>query len=280
GDNYKVRKERILFHFGWMNINFAIRKDELLDIIETRTSCAIGLYEKWERSNHLSVMFIKTKSQNARKFLEEIEQFFDKKEKVKTSNFLAKFISMKYKDKENIMEYIMEMSNLISKLKSLKLKLGKDLLMHLVLISHFAQFKVSYNSQKDKWSFNELISHCVQEEERLYRDKTKIHLTFVPKDTWWVDFGATTPISVTMQDCLWSQQPSDIERFIFVDVFKSFKAEVELNLKRKLKLSNLIMVMNIIVDMMDQENNVYGLLQFFSKSVKLFYNTPCQANLT
>ena len=86
------------------------------------------------------------------------------------SNLLTKLISMKYKGKGNIKEYIMEMSNLALKLKSLKLELGEDLLVHLVLISlpaHFGQFKVSYNTQKDKWSLNELISHCVQEEERL-----------------------------------------------------------------------------------------------------------------
>jgi len=35
-------------------------------------------------------------------------------------------------------------------------------------------------------------------------------------DTWWVDFGAITHISVAMQGCLWSQPPSDAERFIYV----------------------------------------------------------------
>ncbi|RDX58402.1 hypothetical protein CR513_62282, partial [Mucuna pruriens] len=62
------------------------------------------------------------------------------------------------------------MSNLAAKLKSLKLELSEDLIVHLVLISlskHFGQFKVSYNTQKDKWSFNEFVSHCVQEEEML-----------------------------------------------------------------------------------------------------------------
>jgi len=70
----------------------------------------------------------------------------------------------------------MEMSNLASKLKALKLELGEDLLVHLVLISlltHLGQFKVSYNTQKDKWSLNELISRCVQEEERLQRDRSE-----------------------------------------------------------------------------------------------------------
>ena len=68
------------------------------------------------------------------------------------------------------------MSNLALKLKALMLELGEDLLVHLVLISlpiHFGQFKVSYNTQKDKWSLNELISHNVQEEERREKDRSE-----------------------------------------------------------------------------------------------------------
>jgi len=40
---------------------------------------------------------------------------------------------------------------------------------------------------------------------------SEVNLAFVPKDTWWVDSGATTHISVTMQGCLWSRLPSDDE---------------------------------------------------------------------
>ena len=68
------------------------------------------------------------------------------------------------------------MSHLASKLKALKLELSEDLLVHLVLISlpaQFGQFKVSYNCQKEKWSLNELISYCVQEEERLKQARTE-----------------------------------------------------------------------------------------------------------
>ena len=42
-----------------MDIDYAIRKNEPLSIIGTSTP-DVDLYEKWERSNHLSVMFIKT----------------------------------------------------------------------------------------------------------------------------------------------------------------------------------------------------------------------------
>ena len=80
----------------------------------------------------------------------------------------------------------MEMSHIVSKLKTLKIQLSKDLLVNLVLNSlsaHFNQIKVSYNCQKEKWSLNELISFCVQEEERLKQDKTKsAHLASTSKD--------------------------------------------------------------------------------------------------
>ena len=83
---------------------------------------------------------------------------------------------MRYKGNGNIREYIMEMSHLASKLKTLKLELSEYLLVHFILISlpaHFGQFKVSYNTLKDTWSLSELISYCVQEEERLQQDKTE-----------------------------------------------------------------------------------------------------------
>ncbi|XP_060183340.1 uncharacterized protein LOC132613340 [Lycium barbarum] len=78
------------------------------------------------------------------------------------------------KGKGNIREYIMEMSNLVTKLRTFKLELSDDILVHLVLISlpaQFSQFKVSYNTQKEKWTLNELIAQCVQEEDRLKQER-------------------------------------------------------------------------------------------------------------
>ena len=43
-----------------MDIDYAIRKDEPPAISATSTKVAIELYENWERSNRLSIMFIKT----------------------------------------------------------------------------------------------------------------------------------------------------------------------------------------------------------------------------
>ncbi|XP_047331248.1 uncharacterized protein LOC124934757 [Impatiens glandulifera] len=123
---------------------------------------------------------------NAKDFLVKIEKYFEKSDKAKTSTLLKILISMKFKGKEKIREYIMEMSNIVSKLKALKLEMSEDLLVHLVLISlsvQFSQFQVSYNRQREKWSLNELISFCVQEEERLQQNKTEnAHLANTSKE--------------------------------------------------------------------------------------------------
>ncbi|RVW31572.1 Retrovirus-related Pol polyprotein from transposon TNT 1-94 [Vitis vinifera] len=183
---------------------------------------------------------------NASDFLAEIQKRFAKNDKAETSTLLASLISMKYKGKGNVREYIMEMSHLASKLKALKLELSDDLLVHLVLISlpaQFNQFKVSYNCQKDKWTLNELISFCVQEEERLKQDKTEsAHLASTSKDkgkrknkdnkpghtkkectkyaVWRVKKGMFLTLG-----CLSYRKPSDVERCIYVGDGQSVEVE-------------------------------------------------------
>ena len=46
GDNYKVWRERVLLHLGWMDIDYVIRKDEPPSITKTSTPDAVDLYEK------------------------------------------------------------------------------------------------------------------------------------------------------------------------------------------------------------------------------------------
>jgi len=107
---------------------------------------------------------------SAKSFLAEVANQFTKSDKVEGSTHLSMLVNMCYNSKENIREYIMEMSNLVSKLKALKLELSEEILVHFILISlppQYNPFKINYNAQREKWSLNELSSHCVQEEKRL-----------------------------------------------------------------------------------------------------------------
>ena len=54
---------------------------------------------------------------------------------------------------------------------------------------------------------------------------SEVNLALVPSDTWWIDTGATTHISVTMQACHSSRLPIDGERYIYMRNGK--KAQVQ-----------------------------------------------------
>ncbi|XP_074321767.1 uncharacterized protein LOC141658944 [Silene latifolia] len=197
GTNFKYWKENVMIVLGCMDLDLALRDERPATLTATSTSDAKRDMEKWERSNRMSLMIMKraipesfrgtmSEEDNAKKFLVELEKRFVKNEKSETNTLLTSLVSNRYKATGNIREYIMEMSHIASKLKALKLDLSEDLLVHLVLISlpkKFNHFTVSYNCQKEKWTLNELISHCVQEEERLKQEKTEsAHLASFSKD--------------------------------------------------------------------------------------------------
>ncbi|KAF7838996.1 putative RNA-directed DNA polymerase [Senna tora] len=61
GNNYRLWKEKIILQLGWMDVDYAIRKDEPPALTDTSNKSKIDLYERWERSNCLSMMYIKSK---------------------------------------------------------------------------------------------------------------------------------------------------------------------------------------------------------------------------
>ena len=61
-------------------------------------------------------------------FFTDIEKRFVKNENVEVGTILTILISMRYKDNGNIREYIMEMSYLVSKVKTLNLEISEDLI--------------------------------------------------------------------------------------------------------------------------------------------------------
>jgi gag-polypeptide of LTR copia-type len=109
-------------------------------------------------------------------YLKEFERRFVRNEKSEIDILLNKLCTMKYNGRSNVRDHILEMMNSASKLKRHKLDISKYMLVYLSLNSFstsFGQFKVRYNCQKESWIVNELISHCVQEEERLKTNKSE-----------------------------------------------------------------------------------------------------------
>ncbi|XP_062089771.1 uncharacterized protein LOC133796317 [Humulus lupulus] len=196
--NFKDWKRNLLIVLGCMDLDHVLRDEQHAPLTKESTRDVKADFERWDRSNRMSLMIMKhsipeafwgTKSEGitkAKNFLEQIEEHFAKNDKVEMTTLLGSLMTMKYKGQGNVREYIMEMYHIVSKLKTLKIELFDNVLVLMVLLTlpaQFNQIKISYNCQKEKWTLNELISHRVQEEERLKKDKTKsAHLATTSKD--------------------------------------------------------------------------------------------------
>ena len=122
GDNYKVWNERILLHLGCMDIDYAIRKDKPT-ITDTNTIVEKALYKQWERSNRLSLMFIKTKisygihgfvdqHDNVKVLLKAIDEQFVTSNKALASTLIMKSSSLRLTNVSGVQEHIMQMRDI------------------------------------------------------------------------------------------------------------------------------------------------------------------------
>ena len=110
---------------GWMDIDYAIRKDEPPALTNTSTAVDITLYERWERSNRLSMIFIKTKisasirgsvdqHEKARDLLKAIDDQFVTSDKALASTLIMKFSSLRLTSVKGVREHIMQMRDTVA----------------------------------------------------------------------------------------------------------------------------------------------------------------------
>ena len=127
-----------------MDIDCAIRKDEPDPITETSTAEAICLYDKWERSNRLSVMFIKTKISagirgsveqidKVKPLLKAIEEQFVTFDKALASTLIMQFSSTKLTVIRGVCDHIMCMRDIAVRLKSLEVTMSDTFFVHYIL---------------------------------------------------------------------------------------------------------------------------------------------------
>jgi len=123
GDNYKIWKERILLQLRWMDIYYVIRKDKLPTITDESSPIVVVLYERWDRSNRLNVIFIKTKisvgirgsvdqHDKVQDLLKAIDDQFITSDKALTNTLIIKFSFLRLTSVKGVCEYIMQMQDI------------------------------------------------------------------------------------------------------------------------------------------------------------------------
>nr|CAE02719.2 OSJNBa0055H05.6 [Oryza sativa Japonica Group] len=102
------------------------------------------------------------------KYLESIKSQFTGSSKFYATQLIKQLVTERYHG-GGVKDHILRMSNMASKLKQKDLGISDDFLVHLVLSSlpkNFDNLVVNYKISTENWNIEELISNCVQEEER------------------------------------------------------------------------------------------------------------------
>ncbi|GAV80105.1 UBN2_2 domain-containing protein [Cephalotus follicularis] len=181
GTNFLTWKEQIGIVLGVMDLDHALRIDTPAAITAQSTIEQRAPYEKWERSNHMSLLIMKSSisvairgaipdSNDAKTYLASVEEQFKGSSKAHASTLIMKMLTTRYDGTSGVCEYIMMMNDMSSKLKGMEMEISEGFLVHFIMTSlpvQFGPFKINYNTQKEKWKMSELIAMCVQEEERL-----------------------------------------------------------------------------------------------------------------
>ncbi|GAV78137.1 UBN2_2 domain-containing protein, partial [Cephalotus follicularis] len=180
GTNFLTWKEQIGIVLGVMDLDHALLIDTLAPITAQSTIEQRAAYEKWERSNRMSLMIMKSSisvaiqraipdSNDAKTYLASVEEQFKGYSKAHASTLIMKMLTTRYDGTSGVREHIM-MNDMASELKGMEITISEGFLVHFIMTSlpvQFGPFKINYNTQKEKWKMSELIAMCVQEEERL-----------------------------------------------------------------------------------------------------------------
>ena len=86
------------------------------------------------------------------------------------NTLIMKFLSLRLTSVKGVCEHIMDMKDIAAQLKKLEVDMSDSFLVHYILNTlpkQYEPFKISYNTHKDKWTINELMTICVQEKGRL-----------------------------------------------------------------------------------------------------------------
>ncbi|GMP42000.1 hypothetical protein CsSME_00011892 [Camellia sinensis var. sinensis] len=122
-----------------MDLDLALRVDEPPIPTESSTLTERASYERWERSNHLSLTLIKSHiskgirgsipdCDKVKVFMKAIEEQFVTPDKALANTLVKKLSSMRLNGSKGVHEHIMEMRDIAAQLKTLETEISESFL--------------------------------------------------------------------------------------------------------------------------------------------------------
>ena len=127
-------------------------------------------------------MFIKThistgirgsieKHDKVQDLLKVIDNKFAKSMKSLVGTLNILFSTLRLTGVNGVLDHIMRMMDIATQLKNLKVTISESFLVQYILCTlplQYSPFKIFYKTHKEDWSISELLTVCMEEEERLH----------------------------------------------------------------------------------------------------------------
>ena len=127
-------------------------------------------------------MFIKThistsirgsieKHDKVQDLLKVIDNKFAKFMKSLVGTLIILFSTLRLTGVNGVLDHIMRMMDIATQLKNLKVTISESFLVQYILCTlplQYSPFKIFYKTHKEDWSISELLTVCMEEEERLH----------------------------------------------------------------------------------------------------------------
>ncbi|KAK3009151.1 hypothetical protein RJ639_014178 [Escallonia herrerae] len=137
GTNFRKWKEQISIILGVMDLDYALRVDAPAALTAESSTEQKAAYEKWERSNCISLMIMKGSittairgaipdSDNAKLYLAHIEEQFQGSSKAHATTLITKMVTLKYSGSNGVREHILRMNDMASQLKGLDMEISEE----------------------------------------------------------------------------------------------------------------------------------------------------------
>ncbi|XP_044475754.1 uncharacterized protein LOC123203468 [Mangifera indica] len=192
GLNFSNWSEQVQFHLGVLDLDMALQNEKPNTITNESSDDEKTLFKASERSNRLSLMFMRMtiannlksslpKTNDAKEFKKFVEERSQTADKSLVGTLMSTLTTMKYDGSRTMHDHVLEMINLATKLRTLGMNVDEYFLVQFILNSlspkQYGPFQMNYNTIKDKWNVNELTNMLIQEETRLKIQKThSVHL--------------------------------------------------------------------------------------------------------
>nr|XP_009772222.1 PREDICTED: uncharacterized protein LOC104222670 [Nicotiana sylvestris] len=144
--NFSEWREQVQFHLGVMDLDLALLNDKPATITDLSSADEKSYHKAWERSNRLSLMFMRMniaknikstipQIESAREYRKFVEERFRSADKSLAGTLMAELTTMKFDGSRSMQNHIIEMTNIATRLQTLEMKVDDSFLVQFILNS-------------------------------------------------------------------------------------------------------------------------------------------------